>query len=147
MSRHAHLGIDLPNNTLADLVTTTAYFADVANESLTVDDLLAIAILTNNRCYLLGEAEVRVRFGNTQLLANWADAANYWKTIHAMIKQINSEVRSGQRYFNAIRTGELIPPLIKQIESSNASIDKLRIQLATKISEFQAWYDKLVGRP
>jgi 20S proteasome alpha/beta subunit len=147
LNRHSALGIALPMQELPDMFATTAYFAEVANESLTVDDLLTVAILSNGRSYLLGEKAVRIQHAPPQLIADWNTAATTWDEIAAMIDQINAEVFNAQRSFNAIRTGGLIPPNMKQIESSNVSVAKLRSQLTAKISDFRVWYDKLVGRP
>ncbi len=146
LNRHNELGIALPAHSLADLIVAATHYAEAANESLTVDDLLSVAFVANGRSYLLGEAEVNVWLARRAVIQSWRTIASRWEKVSAIVRTINAEIREAQRSFSNIRTGSIDSVLIAKITASNQAVLAQRAQLLQALNEFMTYYDGLIAR-
>lgn len=146
-SRYAQLGIDLPFDSLADLVVAVEDFARAANESLTVDDSFLLGVIANGKAYLMGDRRIQLSYAPSSLRQQWTEAATRFHDLMSAARAINGEMVVVQRWLSPIRTGSLTPAALNAIHNSNSSVITSRQSLIRQLQDYFAWYDGLLGRP
>jgi hypothetical protein len=147
-SQHAHLGMNIPVDEVADLVVAIEIFARAADESLTVDDSFMLGIIINNRSYLMGDRRIDLQYAPDPLRQQWAYAANSFHNIMATARGINGKMVRVQKELSPIRTGTLSQTNLDAIRDSNGLvITPTRNALIQLIQDYFLWYDALLGRP
>jgi hypothetical protein len=146
MRRDTHLGIRESRLSLADMLAGATSFADVANESLAVDDLLLAGILAQGRSYILGDRKVVPARAPAPIKGQWTHVSAAWSDIQAICAKLNSEIREATRIFSVIRDGHLDHAVVKNLMSANASIATARGELTSRVADFRRWYDSQLGR-
>ena len=141
LARHGELGIEMPTDSLADMFVKAIYYADVANESLTVDDCLMASFIKNDMSYLIGMAEIGIWHAPNKALRNWGAISKWCEKIVSMSKTVNSEVREATRLFSRIRISALDKAAVGQLENANKAVEGHRKKLAQAIDAFCVWYD------
>ena len=86
IGRDQAIGIVFNNTSLAHLLVQIGYFAEAANESLTVDDKFLLGILANNRTYLLGDINIIPSYAPAALTQAWPQASTRVLTYLAQAK-------------------------------------------------------------
>jgi hypothetical protein len=123
------------------------FFAEAANESLTVDDKFLVGILIDKKTYLLGDRDIVPAYAPAQLIQNWGIVATkFFEPIRDALKTINGEATEAQRVFSKIRDGSLTPADGAPILAANASIRSNLQNLSSLVTGYRAWYDGLLGR-
>jgi ATP-dependent protease HslVU (ClpYQ) peptidase subunit len=144
--RDQQLGLANVGNELADLFLRAESFANVANESLTVDDQLLVGFLANGRSYLCGHAGVRAALVPAAVQAEWIAVAQAFGDLINLSQALRSELQTAQRLFSLIRLGPLSPPAQHQIDQSAVGIQSTRMLLVQRLADYCAWYDSVLGR-
>ena len=132
--------------TIADLLVSAIHYAEAANESLTVDDLLSAVLFANGKTYLLGEPEVAVTFAHDEVLKQWHLIGGYWQTLRAQVDVISGEILEATRLFSSIRSATLGAADLNAIALMNQSVESNRIALDSAITAYFQFYDQLIGR-
>jgi hypothetical protein len=145
-ARNDALGIGLPLGTIADLLISAVHYAEAANESLTVDDLLSAVLFANGKTYLLGEPEVAVTYAHAEVLKHWHQIGTYWRTLRAQVDVISGEILEATRLFSSIRSASLVAANLNAIALMNQSVGSNRIALESAITAYFDFYDRLIGR-
>ncbi len=141
--RNQALGIIFPGDDLEDLLFEALHYADAANESLTVDDSLAIAMLKDKRSYLTGDRSLQVQHAPAEVRQFWNRLAPFWDQIRATIRTINGSLMVAQTRFCKIQRAELADADLKAIETHNRGIETSRKKLAQEVQSFRVEYDTI----
>lgn len=142
-SRDEELGIAVYDDTLEEMLVTASHYADAANESLTVDDTLAVAILDAGNSYLTGDLGLAVRYAPDAICQYWNQVAASWNQMQKTIQAINQEVVSAQRQFSKVRRGQLDAANLRAIETTNDAVRSTTLQLTGQLKDFKQTYDDL----
>jgi len=145
-ARNTALGVGLPLGTIADLLVSAIHYAEAANESLTVDDLLSAVLFANGKTYLLGEPEVSVTYAHHEVLKHWHQIGGYWQTLRAQVDVIGGEILEATRLFSSIRSATLGAAKLNAIAAMNQSVESNRMALDSAITAYCQFYDLLIGR-
>ena len=145
-ARNDALGLGLPFGTIADLLISAVHYAEAANESLTVDDLLSAVLFANGKTYLLGEPEVVVTYAHAEVLKQWHKIGGYWQMLRAQVDVISGEIREATRLFSSIRSATLAAADLNAIALMNQSVESNRVALESAIATYFDFYDRLIGR-
>ncbi|KAA1258185.1 hypothetical protein LF1_07010 [Rubripirellula obstinata] len=141
--RNQTLGIVFPGDQLEDLLFEALHYADAANESLTVDDSLAIAMIHKSRSYLTGDRSLRISHAPSDIRAHWNVVSPWWDQLRSTIRAINGQLTGGQRTFCKLQRAELTPTDLKAIETLNHGIQTSRNKLTQSLADFIADYDRI----
>jgi hypothetical protein len=144
---HGQLGITFPEDSLADLLIAGEYYANAANESLTVDDCLHAGILIGGRAYLFGDPRIGLTHCNPALPSGWMGLAGSFAVLLQEIQTIRSEFQNVHRVFSALRTGNLMALHQSTLANSNIAIMLQRNNIDGHIQQLLASYDQILGRP
>lgn len=142
-SRDEELGISLYTDTLEEMLVTASHYAEAANESLTVDDSLAVAILDSGESYLMGDFSLSVRYAPEAICQFWNRVAASWNQLQTTIQAINREVVSAQREFSNVRRGELNAANLQAIEQTNDAVRSTTNRLTQQLEAFKQTYNDL----
>lgn len=145
-ARNSLLGLEMPSGTVAEMIVSAIHYAEAANESLTVDDLLSVVLFINGRTYLLGEKEVSIRISYRNVIVNWRQIAEKWIEFRTRSTAIESEFREATRFLSLIRSGQLEETRLQDFKRINNAIDSSLIDFNQAIVDFCVYYDALVGR-
>jgi len=145
-ARNSLLGIGMPIGTIAEMIVSAIHYAEAANESLTVDDLLSVVLFINGRTFLLGEKEVSVRISYPKVIENWRQIAEKWIEFRTRSMAIESEFREATRFLSLIRSGNLEEIRLQDFKRINLAIASSLIEFNEAIVDFCKYYDALVGR-
>lgn len=144
MARNAMLGNELPLSTLAEMLVSASHFADAAGESIAVDDALAVVMLDQSACYLLGDKRLNVKDAPEPVVQHWLEIAGYWTELQAMVKAMDREAIEAQRVFSKIRRGEFGEEESLRLLQSNRGLISTRKRLQSLLEVFQNRYSELV---
>jgi hypothetical protein len=147
IARDQQLGRVFNTSSLAHLLVLIAYYAEAANESLTVDDKFLVGFLTNNRTYLIGDRDIVPSYAPLQVTQHWSHASTSFDEIRAILKTLNGEVVEAQRRFSKVRDGSLAMPDMLPLLVASASIQNNLHVLAQRVADYRVWYDGILGRP
>ncbi len=145
--RDQQLGMVLNAGSLAHLLVLITYYAEAANESLTVDDKFLIGFLADNKTYLIGDRDVVPTYASDQVTQQWSQAAASFDDIRAILKTLNAEVVEAQRRFSKIRDGSLAGSDVDPLLAASTSIRNNLQSTAQLVANYRAWYDGILGRP
>jgi hypothetical protein len=145
-ARNSLLGIDMPSGSVAEMIVSAIHYAEAANESLTVDDLLSVVLFINGRTYLLGEKEVSVQISHPNVIANWRQISEKWIEFRTRSTAIESEFREATRFLSLIRCGNLEEIRLQDFKRINNAVALSLIDFNRAIDDFCVYYDALVGR-
>jgi hypothetical protein len=145
--RDHQLGMVFNTSSLAHLLVLISYYAEAANESLTVDDKFLIGFLADNKTYLIGDRDIVPTYVPDQVTQHWSQAATSFDSIRAMLKTLNGEVVEAQRRFSKVRDGSLAMPDIFPLLAASTSIRNNLQTLAQLVADYRVWYDGILARP
>lgn len=140
-ARERALGILPSSDTLADLFVAVETSLLVADESLTVDNLLLMGLIVDGKSYLVGDKGVKPQRGPAKVISEWGSAADQFAALRNQANTIRGEREQAQRFLSPIATGSLDLKSWQDLESTNVSIGRLRGQLSASIQNLLDWYD------
>jgi len=141
--RNQELGIVFPGDQLEDLLFEALHYADAANESLTVDDALATAMIRNGCTYLTGDRSLNVRHAPPEVAQFWNQLSPCWDEIRETIRTVNGDLRVAQRTFSSSQRGELSKTDLATLVNLNQGIGTSRKKLSVELTNFLAEYDRI----
>lgn len=140
------IGIEFASTSLVDLLIESIFYAEAANESLTVDDKLLVSFVNNNKTYVMGDQSLNIRYAPKTVRRQWHVVASLWEEIRQQVDLINAESRESIRVFSSIRSGIITKADLNQFEMASKTVAAHRKATTTKLNDFFSQYDRVVGR-
>jgi hypothetical protein len=146
-ARDEALGLTYVPTSLLDGLLWTLEYAQVSDESVTVDDRYLVGMLLEGRSYLFGDADLRVSRANPRLQEQWRTASQHYEMLQDLCSTIQAESVAIQSAVQNARRGVWTDAEQQAVSSSSAAIHTMREAFKKELVAFIQWYDALVGRP
>lgn len=140
------LGISIPTQSLSDKIIAAVYYANAADESLTVDDKLFCTLLTNGRAYMLGDASVPPDYADPRVQSNWPLISTDWQEMVNYANAISHEIVQANRTFSHIRYDAFEQMHLNALREASEEVAKQHAGLTQKVDDFLRCYDRRLGR-
>ncbi|MDZ4684638.1 MAG: hypothetical protein SH850_06065 [Planctomycetaceae bacterium] len=133
-------------NTLAQQVVQGVHFADAADQSISCNDMLTIGFIANGRAYFAVDPDFRPQYVHPLLEAQWNMLTQLSGEIIDQARAINSEMTVASEAFGHVWSGTLTMSELGLIGTQNAEIARQTSELATRLGDYQASFDGVLGR-